>query len=92
MVPNTALILEVTLSGLLSRLQRVELQLHIFRLQYSKESISAAIADISTIQCALYCKHCAKYSAHPPVYAVWTIVPAIYNVITAPHIQSSIFN
>jgi hypothetical protein len=24
--------------------------------------------------------------------AMWTVVPAIYNVITAPHIQASIFN
>jgi hypothetical protein len=47
---------------------------------------------MSTIQCALYCKHCAKYSAHPLVYATWTVVPSIYYVITAPHIQASIFN
>jgi hypothetical protein len=40
----------------------------------------------------LYHKHGAKYSAHPPVYAMWTVVPDIYNVITAPHIQASIFN
>jgi hypothetical protein len=33
-----------------------------------------------------------KYSAHPPVYAMWAVVPEIYNVITAQHIQVSIFN
>jgi hypothetical protein len=54
--------------------------------------MSAAIEDISTITCELYCKHGAKYSAHPPVYAIWTAVPDMYNVFTAPHIQSSVFN
>jgi hypothetical protein len=68
------------------------LQLHIFRLQYSTERICAAIGDISTIQCALYCKHGAKYSAHSPVCAIWTVVPDIHNVLTAPHFQASIFN
>jgi hypothetical protein len=33
-----------------------------------------------------------QYSAHPPDYALWTVVPDIYSVITAPHIQASIFN
>jgi hypothetical protein len=33
-----------------------------------------------------------QYSAQPPVYAMCTLVPDIYNVITAPHIQTSIFN
>jgi hypothetical protein len=41
---------------------------------------------------SLYCKFGVKYSAHRPVYAVRTVVPDIYNVITAPHIQASIFN
>jgi hypothetical protein len=27
-----------------------------------------------------------------PVYAMWTVVPAIYNVVTSPHIQSSVCN
>jgi hypothetical protein len=47
---------------------------------------------MSTIQCALYCKHGTKYSAQPPVYAVWIVVPDIYTVNTFPHIQTSIFN
>jgi hypothetical protein len=47
---------------------------------------------MSRILCALYCKHSAKYSAHPPVYATLTVVPDINNLITAPHIQPSIFN
>jgi hypothetical protein len=92
MVPNTAHILPFTLYELWSRTYTMNLQLHIFRLQYSAEGICAAIGDMSTIQCALYCKYGAKYSAHPPDYAMWTVVPDIYNVITAPHIQPSIFN
>jgi hypothetical protein len=39
------------------------------RLQYSTVGICAAIVDITTIECALYCKLGAKYSAHPSVYA-----------------------
>jgi hypothetical protein len=58
--------------------------------QYSAVGICAAIVDIMTIQCALYCKLGAKYSAHRPVYAVWTVVPDVYNALTAPHIQASI--
>jgi hypothetical protein len=92
MVPNTAHILQLTLSELWSRTYTMYLQLHIFRIQYSTERICAAIADISTIQCALYCKHGAKYSVQPPVYAIWTVVPDIYNLNTVPHIQASIFN
>jgi hypothetical protein len=68
------------------------LQLQIFRVQYSTKRICAAMGDISTIQCALYCKLCAKYSAHPPDYAIWTMDPDINNVFSAPHIQSWIFN
>jgi hypothetical protein len=64
----------------------------LFRLQYSADRICAAIGDISTIQCALYCKLGAKYSALPTVYAIWTAFPDMYNAITAPHIQASIFN
>jgi hypothetical protein len=60
-------------------------------LQYSSESICSDIGDISTIQCASYCKNGAKYSAHHTVNSIWTVVPDIYNVITAPHIQASIF-
>jgi hypothetical protein len=41
----------------------------IFRLQYSAVGNCAVIVDITTIQCALYCKLGSKYSAHPPVYA-----------------------
>jgi hypothetical protein len=47
---------------------------------------------MSTIQCALYCKLGAKYSAQHPVYAIWTVVPDTYNVLTASHIQDSIFS
>jgi hypothetical protein len=86
LVPNTAHILQITLCELWSRTYTMHLQLHIFRLQYSFERICSAIGDISTIQCALYCKLGAKYSAHAPVYTMWTVVPAIYKVFSAPHI------
>jgi hypothetical protein len=45
-----------------------------------------------TFVCPLYCRVGVIYCAHPPVYAMWTVLPDIYNVITAPHIQDSIFN
>jgi hypothetical protein len=55
--------------------------------------VSAAnIVDITTIQCALYCKLSAKYSAQSPVYAMWSVVPAIYKVFTSPHIYASMFS
>jgi hypothetical protein len=69
-VPNTAHILQISLSELSSRTYTMYLHLHIFRLQYSTERICAAIADISTMQCALCCNLCAKYSAQPPVYSM----------------------
>jgi hypothetical protein len=92
LVPNTAHILRFTLCELWSRTYTIHLQHHTFRLQYSSERICAAIGNISTIQCSLYCKLGAKYSAHPPVYAMWTMVPDIYNVVTDLHVQASIFN
>jgi hypothetical protein len=76
-VPNTEPNLRFALCELWSRTYTMHLQLHIFRLQYSPQRICAAIVDITSIQCALYCKLCAKYSARPPVYAMWTVVPAI---------------
>jgi hypothetical protein len=88
LVPNTAHILRYTLCELWSRTYAMHLQHRIFSLQYSTQRICAAIVDIISNQCALYCKLCAKYSARPPVYAMWTVVPAIYNVLPAPHIQS----
>jgi hypothetical protein len=91
MVPNRAHILGFALSELWSRTYTIHLQLRTFRLQYSSEVICAAIGNISTIQCSLYCKLGAKYSAHPPVYAMWTMDPDIYNAFTAPYIQTSIF-
>jgi hypothetical protein len=89
---NTAHNFQLTQCELRSRTYTMHLQLCLFRLQYSSERISAAIGDISTIQCALYCNLWAKYSAHPPDYAIWIEIPAIYSVITAPDIQTSIFN
>jgi hypothetical protein len=69
-----------------------EITARIFRLQYSAVGNCAVIVDITTIQCALYCKPGAKYSAPPPVYAMCTVVPDIYKVFTASHIQATIFN
>jgi hypothetical protein len=91
LVPNTAHILQFTLSELWSRRYTMHLQLHTFRIQYSFDRICPAIGDISKIQCSLNCKLGARYSEHPPVYAMWTVFPAIYNVFTAPYIQNSIF-
>jgi hypothetical protein len=90
--PNTAHIVQFTLCELWSRTYTKYLQLRIFRLQNSAGRICAAIGDITTIQCALYCQFGVKYSAHRPVYAVWTVVPDKYNAITAPHIQASAFD
>jgi hypothetical protein len=70
----------------------MHLQLRIFRLQYSTVGTWAAIVDITSIECALFCKLGAKYSAHPWVYAMWTVVPAIYKVFAAPDSQATIFN
>jgi hypothetical protein len=50
LVPNTAHILRFTLWELWSRTYTMHLQLHIFRLQYSFESICPAIVHITTIQ------------------------------------------
>jgi hypothetical protein len=68
--PNTVHILPNTLCGHWHRTYTKYLQLRIFMLQYSAVGICAAIVDITTIQCALYCILSAKYSAHPPVYAI----------------------
>jgi hypothetical protein len=92
LVPNTAHIVQFTLCELWSHRYTKYLQLRIFSLQNSAGRIRAAIGDITTIQCALYCKLGAKYGAHPPDYIMCTVVPDIYNVITAPHIQASIFD
>jgi hypothetical protein len=86
LVPNTAHILPFTLCELWSRLYTKYFLLRIFRLQYSTVGVCAAIGDITTIQCALYCILGAKYSAHPPVYAMRPVVPANYKVFSAPHI------
>jgi hypothetical protein len=86
LVPNTTHIVKFTLCELWSRTYTIHLHLRTFRLQYSSERICAAIGNISTIQCSLYCKLGAKYCAHPPVYAMWPVVPAISKVLPAPHI------
>jgi hypothetical protein len=91
LVPNTVHIFQVAHCEVWSRSYTMHLQLRIFRLQYSTERICADIGNISTIQWALYCNLGAKYSARSPVYAMYTVVPVIYNVVTAPHIQASIF-
>jgi hypothetical protein len=70
LVTNTAHILRFTLYVLWSRTCTTNLQLLIFRPQYSTERICAAIADIPTLGSALYCKFAVKYSGHRSVYAV----------------------
>jgi hypothetical protein len=70
LVPNTAHIRQFTLCDLWCRTYTKYLQLRIFRLQYSTVGICADIVDITSTQCALYCKRGTKYSAHPPVYAI----------------------
>jgi hypothetical protein len=56
-------------------------------------NVSALLLQISRkIRRALYRKFGAEYRAHPLLYAMWTVVPDICSVITAPHIQVSIFN
>jgi hypothetical protein len=91
LVPYIAHTLQFTLCELWSRTYTLHLQLRIFRLQWSSERICAAIGDISTVQCASYCKHWAQHSPHHPVYAMCTVVPEIHNVSTTPHIQATIF-
>jgi hypothetical protein len=91
-VPNTEPNLRFALCELWSRTYTMHLQHRIFRLQCSSERICAAIGNISTIQCSLYCKLGAKYSAHPPVYTMWIVVPDIYRVFSAPHMLASIFS
>jgi hypothetical protein len=92
LVTNTAHILQLSLCEQWSRTYTMYLQLRIFRPDYSTERICAAIGDIPTLRCALYCKFGDKYSAYPPVYAVWCVVPDIYKVFNAPHIYPSIFS
>jgi hypothetical protein len=70
LVPNIAHILQYTLSELWSKPYAMYLQHRMFRLQYSTVGICAAIVDITSILCPLYCILGAKYSAHPPVYAM----------------------
>jgi hypothetical protein len=90
--PNTAHILPFTLCELWSRLYTKYLQLRILSLQYSAAGIIAAIVDITSILCALYCNRGANYSAHPAVYAILSLVPAKYKVLTAHDSQATIFN
>jgi hypothetical protein len=70
LVPITAHILQFTLCELWSRPYTKYLQLLMVRTQYATERICAAVGDILTLRCALYCRYSVKYSAHPPVYAM----------------------
>jgi hypothetical protein len=90
--PNIAHMLRFTLCELCSRKYTMYLQLRIYRPQYSTERSCAAIGDIPTLRCALYCKFGVKYSALRTVYAVWTMVPDIYKVFMAPPSRASIFS
>jgi hypothetical protein len=90
-VSKTPHILQITLCELWSRPYTMYLQLHILRLQYSAERISAVIGDISTIQCALYSKHDAKYSAHSSVSLseLWSRTYTIYLQLHILRVQYS---
>jgi hypothetical protein len=46
---------------------------------------------IDNSMCVIWHTWC-QHSAHQSVYAAWTVVPDIYNVVTSPHVQSSVFN
>jgi hypothetical protein len=69
-VSNTEPILRFALCELWSRTYTMHLQPRIFSLQYSSQRICAAIVDITSIQCALYCKFFDKYRAYPPLCAM----------------------
>jgi hypothetical protein len=92
LAPNIAHNLQFTLRELWPKSYTKYLQVRIYMLQYSMERICAAIGDNRTFRLPLCCKLGAKYSAHHPVYPMWTVIPDIYNVLTAPHIQASIFS
>jgi hypothetical protein len=70
LVPNTAHIAQFKLSEMWCGTYTKYLQLRMFMLQYSAVGMCAAIVDITSIQCALYCKLSAKYSPQSPVYAM----------------------
>jgi hypothetical protein len=53
----------------------MQLQFRIISLHHSTERICAAIVDMPTFGCALYCKFGAISGAHQPVYAMWTVFP-----------------
>jgi hypothetical protein len=91
LMPNIAHILGFALCELWSGPLTIKLQLRLLMLHYWADRIFAAIGDISTFGCALYCNLDAKYNAHPSVYAMRTVVPHIYNAFTVPHIHTSIF-
>jgi hypothetical protein len=92
LVPITAHILQFTLCELWSRPYTKYLQLLMVRTQYSTERICAAIGDIPTLRCALYCRYGVKYSAHRTVCAMWAMVPDVSKELTAPHNYASIFS
>jgi hypothetical protein len=92
LLPNTAHILQYMLCDLCSRPYTKYFQHRIFRLQYSTLGVCAAITDITSIQCALYCILGAKCRARTPDYAMSTVVPDIYKALTAPQNYALIFN
>jgi hypothetical protein len=67
LVPNTEHIAQFKLCEMWCGTYAKYLQLRMFMLQYSAVGMCAAIVDITSIQCALYCKLSAKYSPQSPV-------------------------
>jgi hypothetical protein len=83
--------LQFTLCELLSRTYTMKLQHGIFRHQCSTQCICAAIGDISTIQCSLYCTTWCQIQRTSTSLRYVNCGPQIYNPITVPHILASIF-
>jgi hypothetical protein len=87
LVPNTAHILQIMLFDLWSLTYTMYLQLHIFRTQYSTERICAAIGDMSTIQCALFCYLCAKYQF--TLFELWALTYTMHLQLRIIRLQYS---
>jgi hypothetical protein len=92
LLSNAAHVLLFTLCQLCSMSNPMILQICVFRLVYSFECISAAIADITATRCAFYSKFAPKYSADLPVFAMSTLVRAKSFVFPGLHIYAYVFN
>jgi hypothetical protein len=87
LVPSAAHILQIMLFELWSLTYTMYLQLHIFRTQYSSERICAAIGDMSTIQCTLFCYLCAKYQL--TLFELWSLTYKMHLQLRIIRLQYS---